>query len=164
YFGWYYTYFLAIALGLLLVYGLLRHRDTLARVRWPACAAMALGVVALAWPVTAPYLREVRVVPEFHRSLGEVSQYSASVFDYFRINRNVILARWSSFAVGPQSYWPGFATLLLAALGLVARLRHDLPRKGADTGFLLLLIAVAWVFSLGPYLHVAGHRALPLPY
>jgi hypothetical protein len=164
YFGWYYTCYLACALVLLLAYGLLRHRASLARAHGFACAAIALATLALALPVTLPYLREARLLPEFHRSLGEVTQYSASGLDYFRINPNAILAKWLLFAVGPQSYWPGPVALLLAALGLVARLKHDLPRGARDAGYFFLLMVVAYVFSLGPYLHVAGHRVLPLPY
>ena len=164
YFGWYYTFFLAFALLLLFAYGLVRHRAVLARARWGACAALALAVLGLALPVALPYWREARLLPEFHRSLGEVEQYSASGLDYFRVNPRSVLAPWTPFVVSGQAYWPGLVTMLLAAIGLVAWLRKAFPDSWRDAVYLLVLLLLAYVFSLGPYLHVNGHRVLALPY
>src|SRR5262245_30701210 len=165
YFGWYYTFYLALALTLLLGYGLVRHRATLARARFLACAATTLGAGALALPVTLPYVREAQLLPEFHRTLGQAELYSASGLDYFRVNPNALFAKWTLFAVGFQSYWPGLVTVLLAGAAIVALARRSWPEEWRDARYFLLLIPVAYVLSLGPYLHVAGHRIdFPMPY
>ena len=164
YFGWYYTFYLMLAFSLLLLYGLLHHRAALARAPWLACAAAACVVVALALPVTLPYLREGRQLPEFHRSLREAELYSASGLDYFRVDPHSRLAQWIPVAAGPQSYWPGLVTAVLAAIALIAWMRKQAPSEWSDAGYFLSLAAVAYVFSLGPYLHIAHHRLATLPY
>lgn len=164
YFGWYYTFYLVLALSLLFLYGLARHRAILARAPWLACAAAGFAVVALALPVTLPYLREGWLLPEYHRSLREAELYSASGLDYFRIDPNAYLARWAPAAAGPQSYWPGLVTVVLAAVALIAWMRKKAPPEWSGAGYFLTLAVVAYVFSLGPFLHIQHHRLATLPY
>jgi hypothetical protein len=179
YFGWYYTFYLAIASGLLIMFAAVSGGIDGRRARVGPIAFVAVVVLVLALPVTLPYLEQGRAVPEFRRSLLEVETGSASVLDYLRINRNALLARWMPFAVGLQSHWPGLVAVVLGAVGgaSVLRRRATPDRHGftnafrarlagwGDGGYFLLLASVAFVLSLGPYLHVAGRRAgITLPY
>lgn len=179
YFGWYYTFYLAIAIGLLIVSAAVSDGIDVRRARAGPIAFVAVAVLVLALPVTLPYLEQGRAQPEFRRSLLEAETGSASVLDYLRINRNALLARWVPSAVGLQSHWPGLVAVVLGALGGMGILRRRAARARpgfasalrarlagwGDGGYFLLLGSVAFVLSLGPYLHVAGRRAgITLPY
>ncbi|HMI30145.1 MAG TPA: hypothetical protein VK527_00275, partial [Candidatus Limnocylindrales bacterium] len=161
YCGWYYAYYLAIALGLLFLYSILRGdlRD-----RWMPVAALGAAIAIsalLASPVIFPYVHEHRILPEFHRSLGESALYSADVLDYFKGSGGAQLASLAPLGTGVQSYWPGLVTVLLAFAGIIARR----AKRMGEEGYFLALAAVSFVLSLGPILHAAGARIwVPLPY
>jgi hypothetical protein len=161
YCGWYYAYYLAIALGLLLAYSILRG-DLRGR-RMPVAPLGAAIVISalVASPVILPYIHEHRILPEFHRSLGESALYSADVVDYFKGSGTARLASLAPLGTGAQSYWPGPVTVLLAFAGIIVRGAKRLKEEG----YFLVLAAVSFVLSLGPILHVAGARFwIPLPY
>ena len=162
YFGWYYAYFLGIALGLMLLYAFGRRSVAVEPMfRWP-WAAIAAVAVLLVLPVTLPYFQEHRLLPEFRRTLGESALYSADVVDYLKVNPSSVLATALALPTGGQSYWPGLATVLL---GLVALRGRGARERSWIPGFFLVLTGAAFVLSLGPILHVAGARIwIPLPY
>lgn len=163
YFGWYYAYYLALALAVLVLYSVATDGLELRNIRWAHAAGVALCAALIVLPVSLPYAWEHRALPEFRRSLGESALYSADVLDYLAWNRNALLAKWMPFAAGPQSYWPGLATVLLAAAG-AWKMRSPARRWGRE-GYFLVLSAVSFVLSLGPILHVAHVRVwIPLPY
>ena len=173
YFGWYYAYYLGIGIALLFAYALVSRSFTFGRVPWWKSAAIVAGALILVLPVTFPYVREHRLLPEFHRSLGESALYSADVMDYLKLNRNAALAGLAPFASGAQSYWPGLVTVFLGAVGL-AGARSGLAGAGPAgdprerswiSGYFLTLTAASFFLSLGPILHVGGARIwIPLPY
>jgi len=166
YFGWYYAYFLAIAIGLLFVYAFATRSVAVAPMfRWP-WAAIAGVAVLLVLPVTLPYVQEHRLLPEFRRSLGESALYSADVVDYLKVNRNALLATVLPLPTGGQSYWPGLATMLLGVVASAGALRgRGAGERSWIAGCFLALTVAAFVLSLGPILHVGGARIwIPLPY
>ena len=166
YFGWYYAYYLAIAIGLLIAYALAMRSFAPGRLPPWKSAAVAAAALLLILPVALPYAREHRLLPEFHRSLGESALYSADVMDYLKLNRNAALAGLFPLATGAQSYWPGLVTVLLGAVGLGgSRPGRDPREKSWLKGYFLALGAASFLLSLGPILHVAGARIwIPLPY
>src|SRR6266446_428436 len=166
YFGWYYAYYLAIAIALLLACAALTRSFAPDRVPLWKTGAIAAAALLLILPLTLPYVHEHRILPEFRRSLGESALYSADVMDYLKLNRNAVLAGFFPFATGAQSYWPGFATVLLGAMGWrKARPAGDSWDRPQLQGYFLALSATAFLLSLGPILHVAGARIwIPLPH
>ncbi len=162
YFGWYYTAYLAIALVILVAVALARGRLEPARIPNVKAGAVALLAVLLAVPVVLPYVREHAALPEFRRTLGESALYSADILDYVKWNQNSVAANWTPVPTGGQSYWPGIVTVALSLLGAWKGARG--PRESFRVYWVALAVT-AFVFSLGPILHVAGARIwLPLPY
>src|SRR6266850_1777823 len=170
YFGWYYTYYLAIALCVLFLYGLFRRERGMQPHQAAPIVGAAFLTIILLLPVAIPYIREARALPEFRRSLGESALYSADVLDYLKLNRNAVISRWIPAPTGAQAYWPGLVAAVLAILGAreVWRRRdgvHENMRRLGQGGYFLILAGVSFVLSLGPILHVAGARIwIPLPY
>jgi hypothetical protein len=114
-------------------------------------------------PVLTPFVIERALMPEFHRTLYQSQLYAADPFDYLRVQE---FNRTRGF-IGPLSgdlaYWPGLATVVFAFFGLAAWLRAR--RRPAEVGAALLIAAVGFVLSLGPFLRVAGHQThFPLPF
>ena len=182
YFGWYYALFLALALVLLAIYaraaGWHKGRD----VRWRELAIAAFAGGALMLPGLLPYLQLRVTMPDYQRTLGMTALYSADLLDYFKVDRgNWLLGRWPPLTTG-LACCPGIVTvaLMVVALGAVlgrgdsgrpAGARAALARlmscagRAAEPGYFVTLGAAAFVFSLGPVLHVAGKLILvPLPY
>ena len=183
YFGWYYTYYLAIAIAAVGFYMAIVRGHAPPRqhgVLWLGLFLVGLLVIL---PVTWPYIVERRALPGFGRSLGETVLYSADLTDYVRWHPHSAAATKLGAPSGGQPYWPGTATVLLTAVWLVSRLtRAPEPSVGltrtswwrsvqarvnllGDHGAMLFLSAVGFVMSLGPFLHVAGRLLwIPLPY
>jgi len=158
YFGWYFTFYLGLAYVLVLAIatarGMIRWREAgLGRV-----ALVILGCGALVLPGLVPYLATQRAMPGFRRTLGMAALYSADLLDYLRLHaQSRLLGRmpWT----GDRAYWPGLVTVVLALGGIGAM------RKQRAGGLALVVGAASFVLSLGPVLHVAGHRLpVPLPY
>ncbi len=180
YFGWYYAYYLVLALALLWLYaraaGWPRPAPARAGARRREALALGAGAILLVLPVVLPYVRERLLLPEFRRSLGQSALYSADLLDYLVWPVTTALGRWVPFARASQSYWPGLVTVVLAAVGVSGIWRRPAApgkrrtwrsalQRWGPAGYFLVLAAAALVLSLGPILHVAGHRLwIPLPY
>src|SRR5467141_3033126 len=150
YFGWYYTYYLAIALGLLFLYALIRREPGTEAHQAARIVGAAILALLLVLPVAIPYIREHVALPEFHRSLGESALYSADVLDYMKLNRNAMMRRWIPIPTGAQAYWPGLVTALLAILGAReawnrSRRSHATLRNLGERGYLVILAGVSFV-------------------
>lgn len=178
YFGWYYTFYLALSLVLLAGYAWLAGWI---RPRWshapPTALALALTAAAIL-PVTWPYLSSRATGTDLKRSLGESALYSADVIDYARWTDRSVVAANMCLPTGGQGYWPGLATVVLLVAGLIGSskrsVRTDFSRQSAldrlrkratllgETGYFTFLAITSFVLSLGPLLHVAG-RTLPVP-
>jgi hypothetical protein len=163
-FGWYYAYYLAIALVLLFAYSILRGDFRMSRGSVAAFAAAIAISALLTLPFILPYIHEHRILPEFRRSLGESALYSADILDYFKLSATARIAQLAPLATGAQSYWPGIVTVLLAFVGTRETWLRGAKRLGEE-GYFAALAAVSFILSLGPVLHVAGARIwIPLPY
>jgi hypothetical protein len=165
YFGWYYTFYLILVLCLLLAHALARGGLAIRRLFALDVLLAAGAALILALPVVVPYVEQGLATPSYRRSLAEAETYSATPFEYLRVNRRALNSRWHPSAAADHSYWPGVVTVGLAAAGIAGLWR----RRGAAVaggGYFLLLSVVAFVLSLGPYLRAAGRRVLeiPLPY
>ncbi|HKW50224.1 MAG TPA: hypothetical protein VJQ53_00665, partial [Candidatus Eisenbacteria bacterium] len=182
YFGWYYALFLALAFVLLAIHARAAgwHKGRDASWREIAIAALVSGVVML--PGLLPYLQLRVTMPGYHRTLGTTALYSADLLDYLKVARgNWLLGRWPELTTG-LACWPGIVTVVLMIVALGAMLgrgnagRPAGPRavfagiirwvgQAAEPGYFVTLGAAAFVFSLGPVLHVAGRLIpMPLPY
>lgn len=162
YYGWYYAYYLLIAIVLTIVYSRVLGIGTrCARHSGPALGLAAAAAIVAVVPIAWPYTQQHMATPGYHRTLGEAALYSADLLDYFRTNPGLPGARLPWMPSGPQSYWPGFFAV---ALGLVGAYSVWKQRDGLS-GLPVALAAVGWVLSLGPILHVAGRTIpVPLPY
>jgi hypothetical protein len=163
YFCWYYAFFLATLYAVVAL-----HERWRGRLEWPTLLEKRTGLVALACalaiaPVAYPYWKQRLVMPEFHRTIGQTSLWSADVFDYLRVNVFNRTRGHVGALSGDLAYWPGLVTVALAAVGLIAWRRREPGTSEAE--------ACAWVglsgfvLSLGPVLKVAGRRLpVPLPF
>jgi hypothetical protein len=159
YLGWYYAFYLAIALVATIVYARLVRVGAVARAHAKPLALSALGLGLAVLPVALPYVTAHASMPEFRRTLGETALYSADVLDYFRTNASI--PESLALPSGPQSYWPGIVAVALAVMGVIEIVR----RRDRFTALLPVLAVMAWILSLGPIPHVAGHAFwVPLPY
>jgi hypothetical protein len=183
YFGWYYTFYLGIAVAAVGFY--------MAVVRGHAPpwkhGALWLGLflvgLLVILPVTWPYIEERHALPEFGRSIGETVLYSADLTDYVRWHPHSLAATRLGAPSGGQPYWPGTPTVLLTLVWLFALFARapEAPLISTrawpwrsvqarlnllgDHGAMLFLSAVGFVMSLGPVLHVGGRLLwIPLPY
>ncbi|HET9252338.1 MAG TPA: hypothetical protein VFP58_09490 [Candidatus Eisenbacteria bacterium] len=190
-FGWYYAYYLLLAVLLLAGYaaagGLWRPP------RAQAARLFVVGGLSLLaiLPITWPYFVQNRAMPEFRRTLGESALYSADVLDYGRIHPTATLSSWIDLPSGPQAYFPGIVTVALSLAALIA-LWREVRRDPIDSspglartaglarlaeraraaivavryrGYFVALAVVSFVLSLGPILHVGGRTIwIPLPY
>ena len=131
-------------------------------------AGLVLGLViavgAALYPFYAPYL-ELRNNMGFKRPIAENVRYSADVLSYLTPRGGSLLyASLRAYLpdVGPSHLFVGLGALVLGAVGVCRVRRHG------DLGGALLALAVAggaaFLFSLGPYVKVAGKSLCPGPY
>ncbi|MDQ3929738.1 MAG: hypothetical protein M3328_11415, partial [Chloroflexota bacterium] len=174
--SFYYTAYLALAAGGLILWELLVVRRWIRwvwgrRVRMGALLAGALLVSGAALAViSAPY-REVQQELGLYRT-GEQGAYSALLTDYLGVSpfnrpyRRVLPAVW------PEPLFPGFIALALGVIGVVALASRrgpassestDRGAQGRLTGFYVWLAVGAVILTLGPVWH-AGSTDIPLPY
>ena len=187
YFGWYSTFHLFVALVVLVGWEVVREPGRWRQIPWKKAALLALMSAALMVPSALPYILQKLAMPEFDRPFSETVRLSADLLDYLRLNSDNILAQifprlrptWAGFS-------PGFMATVLAAVAiavvcrgqakpspsepgsgratLLERARAAIQRWG-EMGYFPVLLVSGLVLSLGPFLHVAGHRLwIPLPY
>lgn len=160
YFGWYYACFLVVSLGLLLGVAVATRAWSPPRAHAPLLAALAVASLVAILPVAWPYAEQRSVMPGFRRTLGQAALYSADLLDYGKWSVTSRLGRWLGLPSGGASYWPGVVTAFLGTIGAL-----NAWRRGGRERAILWLGASAFLFSLGPILHVAGRRLwIPLPY
>lgn len=165
YFGWYYAYYLGLALVLLLLYAISSRRWHLPKRHLAPHALIAAGALLAIVPVGWPYLVQRMAMPELSRTLGEAALYSADLIDYLRWSSSSILTEFLPLPTGAQSYWPGLVAVGLALVGTAAVLGRRLVRSFGVEGYFIVLALTAFALSLGPILQVGGHRIwIPLPY
>jgi hypothetical protein len=183
YFGWYYAYYLAIAVAAVGFYMAVVRGHVPPRKHSVLWLGLLLAGLVVILPVTWPYIEERHALPEFGRSLGETVLYSADVTDYVRWHPHSPAVTKLRAPSGERPYWPGTIAVLLTAIWLVARWTrapeptvvstqtsrwrsvHARLNMLGDHGAMLFLSAVGFVMSLGPLLHVAGRLLwIPLPY
>jgi hypothetical protein len=187
YFGWYSTFHLLVALAVLGWWEGVREPGRWRRLPWRKAAPLALMSGALTVPSALPYVLQRLAMPEFDRPFAETVRLSADLLDFLRVNSDNILAQLiPPFGGRWAGLFPGLVATLLAAVA-IASVRRDQakqapsePRRGrstllergrasirkwGETGYLPALWVAGLVLSLGPFLHVAGHRLpIPLPY
>jgi hypothetical protein len=187
YFGWYSTFHLLAALVVLVGWEIVREPGRWRRLPWTKSVPLALMSAVLVVPSALPYILQRMALPEFYRPFSETLRLSADLLDYFRLNSENILAR----LVPPLGhrwvgFFPGFVATGLAVVAIAAVHRAQAkpsptePRSGSATqleraratmnrwgklGYFPALAISGLILSLGPFLHVAGHRLwIPLPY
>jgi hypothetical protein len=187
YFGWYSTFHLFVALVVLLGWEVVREPGRWRRLPWKKAALLVLMSAALVVPSALPYLLQNRAMPEFDRPFSEIVRLSADLLDYLQVNSDNILAH----LLPPLGHWwagffPGLVAIGLTVVAIVAVSRtrakpHASESQGSQStlperarmviqkwgrmGYFPVLWFSGLVFSLGPFLHIAGHRLwIPLPY
>jgi hypothetical protein len=187
YFGWYSTFHLLVALGVLLGWEVVREPGGGRRFPWRKAAPLALMSVVLVMPSALPYLLQKLAMPEYGHSFNETIRLSADLRDYLRVNPDNILAQLITPLGGDWvGFFPGLMATGMAAVAIAAVSRAKAkpsssePQRGRATlleraraatrrwgemGYLPVLCISGLVLSLGPILKVAGHRLwIPLPY
>jgi len=158
----YHAIYLLLLVPLFVVMMLVRRRE--AR-RWPVLTHLAAaGLVALivVLPIALGY-RTVQTEYEVHRSIGQVTYYSASLASFVTTGDHNRL--WGPVtatlrAQGKYTFergmFPGAVALLLAMAGVWV------GRRRAWEQFLALLVLASGVFALGPELRLAPGTKLAL--
>jgi hypothetical protein len=133
-------------------------------VRWRVAGGRAVGLVvalvilgAIFAPIAAGYLEAKRAFG-LHRTLGEMTSYSAMPSDYLRVSDR--LSMWRGVlpaGAGERELYPGFLSLALAAVGICAS-SAAWWRKSTQNRFAKGLVVVyvivgllAFVLSTGPH-------------
>jgi hypothetical protein len=157
-FGWYYAFYLGLALGLLLIYRLVQGHPVWRPSKLPVLLVVVVGTSALLLPGLWPYFEQQRAVPAFKRTLGMTLLYSADLLDYLKLNLENWLARDNPVLGSAQGYWPGAVTVLFAIVavtallssgrtaqaissGRAARIRGSLAPQGPESTWLTLRLA-----------------------
>jgi hypothetical protein len=195
YFGWYSTFHLLTALAVLLGWEALRSPQGWRRLPWRRIALLGVVSAALMLPSALPYVVQRLAMPEFERPIAETIRLSADPLHYLRVSPENVLARLVPGLGDLFGFFPGLVAMVLAVVAVVAMCRapvapippatsHTEPRQlqpqsrrrplleriralcgQRESGFFPLLGLSGLVLSLGPILHVAGHRLwIPLPY
>lgn len=168
--SFYYALLVGLAIGLYLLWWLLRARATLLsarrRVLVPLAISFALiGLVLI--PFLLPYL-DVQRDLGFTRTKQESEPFSASLKQFTEVSpQNLLYGRF--LAPNPvirtggyplDNLFPGVIAIGLAAVGLVSY------RRGRESGFFLLLLIVSFTLALGPRLYLTSRQAtnIVLPY
>jgi hypothetical protein len=183
----YYGFFFTVAIALYLIYLAIfkTSRLTVEKIGKFAAASLLAGMVLI--PFGLPFLivnREYGV----SRRPGEVLDGSADLVDYLAASpTNVLYGQLTSPLLknaGERALFPGLLPPLLALIGIWGlapnfRRRAILPRSlpphqterageddiQSDQGYYVLLVAFAFLLSLGPRLQVGGKELeLTLPY
>jgi len=164
---------LAYTSGYLLVFGtvlvgvamIARVRDWLPRTRTVGsrfALASLIAIVAIA-PLSVPYQRAANE-QGMVRSLAAVTEYSATPAGYLAASSRLHLATWSRpfFSDPVNSFFPGFAVITLAMVGLLTVRRLDGPSRQRVT-MLAAIAVVGFVLSLGTHTPVYGwlYRLFP---
>jgi hypothetical protein len=148
----YHAFYLALAVGLFLLWQLVTHRWGRARPRALLSAAAVLLGVSIALPVLLPTARAWRAL-DLHRSIDEHDAYSARLENYLVTDRARQLddSLWHfnhhspTSGAAEHSLYPGGLTLSLALIGLLR------GRRVAPAAPLYVLIALGALYlSLGP--------------
>jgi hypothetical protein len=187
YFGWYSTFHLLVALMVLVGWEVVREPGRWRQLPWRKAIPLTLMSGALVVPSALPYVLQRLAMPEFDRPFSEIVRLSADLFDYLRVNSDNILGRFNP----PLGNWwagffPGLVATGLAAVAVAVVCRTQAKpspdelrggrvtrreraraaiRRWGEMGYFPVLLVSGLVLSLGPFLHVAGHRLwVPLPY
>lgn len=187
YFGWYSTFHLLVALMVLVGWEVVREPGRWRQLPWRKAIPLTLMSGALVVPSALPYVLQRLAMPEFDRPFSEIVRLSADLFDYLRVNSDNILGRFNP----PLGNWwagffPGLVATGLAAVAVAVVCRAQAKpspdelrggrvtrreraraaiRRWGEMGYFPVLLVSGLVLSLGPFLHVAGHRLwVPLPY
>jgi len=159
----------AVAAGTVFAVELVVARGIFSKRTWAGLVLGGLVSLAMVAPTIMPYY-EVRQSQGLQRSVRESESMSADPLDYFRAppwNRlwgritGPLENRYSPFP-NENRLFVGVSVLFLALFGLLA----VPPSKWAKHQKVYLSVAAAaFVFSLGPYLHLFYRRLpVPLPY
>jgi hypothetical protein len=134
---------------------------------WRGVAAASVVAAAVVLPVALPQ-REAALAQGFERSEATVLKHSARPSDYLLAAWPALLPAPGGVAARPSlpAFWPGTLRILLAVIGVVAALGHDVRRRWAI--WLVALAGLAFLLSLGPRgaigpwsLHDLLHAGLP---
>lgn len=134
---------------------------------WPnrrtAIPKIALGAVlaaAIILPLAIPYARVARD-QHMVRTIDVVRDYSATAKGYLATAGRLHFALWSHalFRDPVDSFFPGFAILVMAGVAIAAAIRRASPDSGLLRARVAMLTAIAiggFVLSLGPSTPVYG--------
>jgi hypothetical protein len=129
-FGWYYTFHLALALALLAAWELAGGRTAWRDVSWKRATLVTTVTLLLILPGVIPYWQQQRSMPTFRRSLGSTALHSADLLDYVKVNVENRLGALVPAFRSHQGYWPGLVSVAFAALGLAGLARGGSSRMG----------------------------------
>lgn len=153
----YFTYYALVPMLTVAAVEWRRARRPIGRVLRDAVVPAVL-VLAVLLPVVRGY-SDLRSASGLRRSSQDVVDYSADVGDYLSASPQLRLWGGLGSGRGEHELFPGFAALLLGAVGIAA---------GANRRAVLLyagVLAVAFLLSLGPAPTAWGHAlGVPGPY
>lgn len=147
----------------------IRARGRFSASTWKNIFAGAVIAAIMIAPTMPTYYR-VKNTQGLERALWESANISADPFDYFsappqnRLWGNItgIFATQSSTAPGENHLFVGFTALLLA---IIAFRKKEIRDKNPAVKTYFWVATVAFLFSLGPWLHLFWRRLpIPMPY
>src|SRR5919204_78539 len=169
----YYAAFLAVALVVLLAVHLRRarhgHDDLAGPVLLRDALVTAVSCALALLPFFAPYFRVEHALGA-SRTLAQTVYFAADLRDFLHSVNLSVLYGWTGHVLGVrptdalQYLWPGAVALVLALWG-VASGRHTRRSLPVPQRAYAVLLVVAAVLCLGPFLKVWGTQTgIPLPY
>jgi hypothetical protein len=124
-FGWYYTFHLALALALLAIYETARGMISWRRLPWKRIVLVSGVLLLLILPGLVPYLEQQWAMPSFKRSLGTTALHSADLLDYAKVNVENRLGQLAPGFLSSQGYWPGLVAVVFAVVAIVGLARRS---------------------------------------
>jgi len=173
--SWYLAFYTIILVALYTFYKFIICKDMICLVQnckfQMKILLFVIVVTIMVLPFVIPYIK-ANIDYNFKRPIQENEYYSADIIDYFTATPSNFLygelaKTRGNIKFAEHSLFVGFTIIILSLYGLIPLIKSPLKeyRQYYNQIFFIFLIIIAFILSLGPYLHILGHKIdIVLPY